>query len=523
MRDTKNGKQRPSGLSASSAEKEKDKRQKRVIYFYIALFSLASSLSIITSFNPERIAGAFLLTMLLLAVFYRDMARYKPRFLSSPKNLILLGVLMTGTLMFARLAHFMLLGMSKGFDLPHGSIVFAVPFASGAMLAMLLFDSHTSIMFSFVMSLLAGLWLRDAGYTVFAFMGSLTAAFSVIRCKKRTEILRGGAYLLAVNVITASFIMLWSSRFFTAGAGFAVLFAAVGAVAVTAAVSVALPILEHLFSVTTDISLLELLDLEHPLMKTMMITAPGTYHHSIIVGNLVEAAAEDVGVNPLLARVSAYYHDIGKIKMPEYFIENQAGGASRHERLTPHMSSMILISHVKEGMELARQYKLPETVVDIIQQHHGNSIISYFYQKAREKTEDLNADQYKYPGPPPQTKVAALVMMADAVEAASRVLGDPTPARISNLVGKIINHIFLEGQLDNCELTLKDIQKIKQRFIYILNGILHKRIDYPGFDFDREAGVAGTVGQLPKADTAKQQPDKERVTRAASMVWSPKS
>ena len=522
MRDTKNGKQRPSGL-AVSAEKDRDKRQKRAIYIYMALFSLASSFTIISNFRPESLAGAFLLTMLLLTVFYRDIARYKPRFFSGAKNLVLLGVLITGTLVLARLAHFMLLGMSKGFRLPHESIIYAVPFAAGAMLAMLLFDSHTSIMFSFVISLLAGLWMHDANYTVYVFMGSLTAAFSVIRCRKRTEILKGGAYLLAVNVVTVSFITLWSGRFLTEESGFAVLFAAVGAVAATAAVSVALPILEHLFGVMTDISLLELLNLEHPLMKTMMVAAPGTYHHSIIVGNLVESAAEEVGVNPLLARVSAYYHDIGKIKMPEYFVENQGGGASKHERLTPHMSSMILISHVKEGTELARQYKLPEAVVDIIQQHHGNSVISYFYQKAREKTEDLNEDQYKYPGPRPQTKVAALVMMADAVEAASRVLGDPTPARISNLVGKIINHIFLEGQLDNCELTLKDIQKIKQRFIYILNGILHKRIDYPGFDFDREAGVAGTIGQLPKADTGKQQPDKERVSRAASMVWSPKS
>lgn len=525
MRDTKNGKQRPSGLSAAVADKEKEKRQKRHIYFYIALFSLVSSLSIITSLKPERLAGAFLITMLLMIVFYRDVSRYKPRFLSSAKSMLLLGVLIAGTLVIARLSDFMLLGLSKGFDLPRTSVVYAIPIASGAMLAMLLFDSHTSIMFSFVLSLLAGLWMRDADYTVFTFMGSLTAAFSVIRCKKRTEILKGGLYLLAVNVITASFIMLWSGNFFTERAGFSVLFAAVGAIAVTAVVSLALPVLEYFFGVTTDISLLELLNLEHPLMKTMMVAAPGTYHHSIIVGNLVEAAAEDVAVNPLLARVSAYYHDIGKIKMPEYFVENQGGGASKHERLTPHMSSMILISHVKEGMELARQYKLPETVVDIIQQHHGNSTISYFYQKAKEKTEDLDEGQYKYPGPSPQTKVAALVMMADAVEAASRVLGDPTPARISNLVGRIINHIFLEGQLDNCELTLKDIQKIKQRFIYILTGILHKRIDYPGFDFDREAGqkIAGTVGQLPKADTGKQQADKERVTRASSVVWTQKS
>ncbi len=343
MRDTKNGKQRPNGLPSASAEKAKEKRQKRRVYLYIALFSLASSLSITTSLNPEKFAGAFLIAALLMIFFYRDMARYKPRFLFSARSLLLLGVLISGTLMVSRVADFMLLGMSKGFDIPHGSVVYAVPIASGAMLAMLLFDSHTSIMFSFVLSLLAGLWMRNADYTVYTFMGSLTAAFSVIRCKKRTEILKGGAYLIGVNMLTAVFIMLWTGNFFTERTAYAMLFAVIGAVAVTAVVSIALPVLEHLFGVTTDISLLELLNLEHPLMKTMMIAAPGTYHHSIIVGNLVESAAEEVGVNPLMARVSAYYHDIGKIKMPEYFVENQGGAANKHERLTPHMSSMILI------------------------------------------------------------------------------------------------------------------------------------------------------------------------------------
>jgi putative nucleotidyltransferase with HDIG domain len=264
--------------------------------------------------------------------------------------------------------------------------------------------------------------------------------------------------------------------------------------------------LEYIFHITTDISLLELLDLNQPLMKNLLIAAPGTYHHSVIVGNLVESAAEAVGVNPLLARVSAYYHDIGKIKMPEYFVENQGGSVSKHEKLTPHLSSMAIVSHVKEGVELARHAKLPESIIDIIEQHHGNALITYFYQKAKEQFEvhksDIkrprdqsrlesvhqpSEDDYRYSGPKPQTRVAALVMMADAVEASSRVLSDPTPARIAALVDRIINHIFLEGQLDECELTLKDISQIKRHFSYILTGILHKRIDYPGFNFGGES------------------------------------
>ncbi|MBI5205041.1 MAG: HDIG domain-containing protein, partial [Nitrospirae bacterium] len=191
--------------------------------------------------------------------------------------------------------------------------------------------------------------------------------------------------------------------------------------------------------------------------------------------------------------------DIGKVKMPEYFVENQSGSLSKHDKLTPHMSSMIISSHVKEGVELARQQKLPEPIIDIIEQHHGTGLMTYFYQKAKEQEgeEKLSEDEYKYPGPKPQTRVAALVMMADAVEAASRVLNDPTPARIAALVDRIINHIFLEGQLDECELTLKDISEIKNHFSYILTGIMHKRIDYPGFNFNEDSKKSQ---ELPKRD-----------------------
>jgi hypothetical protein len=174
--------------------------------------------------------------------------------------------------------------------------------------------------------------------------------------------------------------------------------------------------------------------------------------------------------------------------MPDYFVENQSSTISKHEKLTPHMSSMIITNHVKEGVELAGEFKLPEPIIDIIEQHHGTMLISYFYQKAKESTGNGHPaeEDYRYDGPRPQTRVAALVMMADGVEAASRVLTDPTPARIASLVDRIINHIFLEGQLDECELTLKDIHEIKKRFTYILTGIFHKRVDYPGFDFSNE-------------------------------------
>ena len=276
------------------------------------------------------------------------------------------------------------------------------------------------------------------------------------------------------------------------------MFALSSGISVTAVVSVMLPLLEYTFKVTTDISLLELLDMEHPLMKNLMITAPGTYHHSIIVGNLVEAAAEAVGVNHLLARVSSYYHDIGKIKMPGYFVENQSNSLSKHENLTPHMSSMVIVSHVKKEWSL-------QNSINSAADYRYNRAASrhkpddFFYQKAKGRRDENEPpeEEYKYQGPKPQTRVAALVMMADAVEAASKVLNDPTPARVAALVDKIINHIFLEGQLDECELTLKDISEIKKHFSYILTGILHKRIDYPGFNFN---GGSSKSQEAQKAD-----------------------
>ena len=470
--------------------------------YFIFLCGFIASLSIQTDFGPGQLIGGFLIACLLLTILYRDIMRYKPAYVKKYNMLLLLGLLIIGTLLTGRLFGYLLLTLSKGLEYRAlDSSLFGIPIPAGAMFVSLLFDFHTAIIFSFAVSLLAGLWAHDASFTIYTFVGSIIAAFGVIRCKKRSSLLKGGAYVIAANVTTVIILLLFKGDLFTVKAPQSILFAALGGISVTAIVSLLLPLIEYVFKVTTDISLLELLDLNQPIMKSLMISAPGTYHHSVIVGTLVESAAEAVGANPLLARVSAYYHDIGKIKMPDYFVENQSGSVSKHDKITPHMSTMIITNHVKEGVELAKQYKIPEPIIDIIEQHHGTMIVSYFYQKAKDKGDTGRTDEedYKYQGPKPQTRVAALVMMADAVEAASRVLTDPTPARIASLVDKIINHIFLEGQLDECELTLKDIHEIKRRFTFILTGIFHKRIDYPGFDFSNE----GLYKELPKAVKAK--------------------
>jgi hypothetical protein len=290
-----------------------------------------------------------------------------------------------------------------------------------------------------------------------------------------------------VNLIAITGIDLYKGEFlvrgtYDLGAGF------LGAVIVAIIVSVTLPFFETLFDIATDIKLLELLDPNQPLLKELVYKSPGTYHHSIVIGNLAEAAAESIGENPLLARVGAYYHDVGKIRKPEYFIENQRVAENKHDRLMPSMSSLIIASHVKDGVEVAHEHKLPSEVIDIIQQHHGTSLITYFYQKAKELQPYVRIaeEDYRYPGPRPRTKVAAIVMLSDAVEAASRTLEDPTPQRIQALTNSVITRIFLDDQLSTCDLTLKDLRVIARSFNLILTGIFHHRIDYPGKEFSGE-------------------------------------
>jgi cyclic-di-AMP phosphodiesterase PgpH len=243
-----------------------------------------------------------------------------------------------------------------------------------------------------------------------------------------------------------------------------------------------LQIFETVFQVPTNISLLEISDLNTPLLKKLAMEAPGTYHHSIMVGNLAEAACDRIGANSLLARVGSYYHDIGKLSKPQYYSENELGGKSKHMGLTPSMSALIIGKHVKEGVELAKKHKLNHMIIDFIRQHHGKSTISFFYQKALEAVKDgsvINEEEFRYPGPRPQTKETAIIMLADAVEASSRTLSEPTPSSIRNLVKKVVNNIFIDGQLEECDLTLRDMHKIVDAFVWVLTGIFHTRVAYP--------------------------------------------
>ena len=243
-----------------------------------------------------------------------------------------------------------------------------------------------------------------------------------------------------------------------------------------------LPILEGAFDVVTTLKLLELSNPNNPLLKKLLMEAPGTYHHSMLVANLAEMAADEVGANSVIARIGAYYHDIGKITRPYFFKENQLTNENPHDNINENLSAMIIISHVKDGVEMAKEYNLPEMIIDIIKQHHGTTLVKYFYYTARNKSDnpdDIKEEDFRYKGPIPNTKESAIIMLADSTEAAVRSINDPTTKKLEEMINNIVDDKVKLGQLDNCELTLKDLSKIKECFLRALNGIYHKRIEYP--------------------------------------------
>jgi hypothetical protein len=246
-----------------------------------------------------------------------------------------------------------------------------------------------------------------------------------------------------------------------------------------------LPFIERMFGVQTDLSLRELGDPAHPLLQELVRRAPGTYNHSITVASLAESAAEAIGARGLLVRVGAYFHDIGKMLKPGYFIENQSRGDNRHESLVPAMSTLVIIAHVKDGADLARKSHLPEPIIDFIQQHHGTTLVEYFYRRANEQKEldpdgsEVDESSFRYPGPKPQTKEAGVLMLADAVESASRVLVEPTPSRIENLVHEITQKRLTDGQFDECGMTLQEVHVIRESLIKSLTAVYHGRVKYP--------------------------------------------
>ena len=358
---------------------------------------------------------------------------------------------------------------------------YLIPVAFVSLVSTAFFGVMTSVMFTiFAAMLIITHTDLPASFAFIALLAGTTAIVSITQLRERKNFYTIFLYIALAYIVGITGFMSFpgiSLGDFLIGA----LWGITNSLICTILVMFLLPIFESLFDVTTNFTLMELSDLNRPLLRRLTLEAPGTYHHSLLVGNLVEAVASDVKANNLLARVGAFYHDIGKLAKPEYFFENKGDNINKHEKLTPTMSALILASHVKEGIELAKKEKLPKVVVDAIRQHHGTTVMAYFYQKALEydSHDSVNIDDFRYPGPRPQSKETALIMLADSSEAAVRSLREPTAPRIRAIVGKIIEARMNDGELDRSGLTLNDVAIIREQYIKLLTGIFHPRISYP--------------------------------------------
>lgn len=371
-----------------------------------------------------------------------------------------------------------------------------VPVAGIAILTMLLFnDLQLVFVMTFAGSVLVSLILGgDFGMMLTFFLGSLAGAYTVRNARMRGQIIGAGVLVGAVHL--ACLILLKPDYHLFISKDFAVeyVYPLVLNGFISAFLVVAtLKVFEYLFGVLTNYSLLELSDFNQPLLKRLILEAPGTYHHSLIVSNLAEGAADAIGANALLARVGAYYHDIGKLTKAEYFTENQMMGQNKHDDIEPFMSRLVIFNHVTEGIELAMKHKLNPAIIDFIPQHHGTGLMYYFYQKALEEAKEgeaVDENDFRYPGPKPQTRETAITLLADSVEGATRALGEHNPTNIEETVKKVINNKFIDGQLDECNLTLKEINKISSTFTRILSAMYHARVKYP----EKKNGPAKTKG-----------------------------
>lgn len=357
------------------------------------------------------------------------------------------------------------------------------PFISAALVTRIIITSEFSALSSVAVGVVSGVIL-DGNFSlgIYVMLSSFVSIVFLTKFEERSSLLKAGLWTGLFQMVFAAVAMIskvytiqfaWYHLAFAAGAGF------LSSILSAFVAEAFIPIFEYVFGYTTNIKLMEYANTNHPILRELLIKASGTYNHSMIVGQLASAGADAINANSLLARVGSYYHDIGKMGKAMYFIENQQGGLNPHEKLNPTMSARILVSHVKDGVRLAKEYKLGKPIVDIIEQHHGTSLMKFFYAKAKDINKEVDEMDYRYPGPNPRSREAVLVMIADACEAACRTLEDPTPARIRHTVDTIVNNIFADGQFDESNITLKRLKIISEVYTKILISLHHSRIEYP--------------------------------------------
>lgn len=419
-------------------------------------------------------AGRFIFVLSMLTLIGIFFFKMRPRVFEDNTKIVLVSTIILLMCLFSYLS------MNFEVNFPIEYLIF-VPVA--AMLLTIIFDSRLAVYCIVIVCILVSA-VRGGDYDILIpnFTASLLVIYSVRDIKNRSQMFRSMVFILAgyfVTIVAIGFernseLVMVENQLYAAALN-----------------SLLSPILaygllifyERVFRVATDLVFLELSDFNHPLLRELSSKAPGTFHHSVVMGNLSEQAAKEIGANQILARVGCYYHDIGKIVTPNYFVENQLDSKNKHEQLNPSLSAKMIIAHVKNGIKLAEKYRLPVELINFIPMHHGTTLVSYFYEKARSSEEDdeesVHDYIYRYPGPKPHSKETGIVMLADSIEASSRAIEDPTPAKLENRIDEIIKARFIEGELDECDLTLKDLTKIKHSFLKTLVGIHHHRIKYP--------------------------------------------
>jgi putative nucleotidyltransferase with HDIG domain len=436
-------------------------------------------------------SGLALLLLVIFIVVGIYLFIFQSEIYADSMRLLLLGLISVITLTFAIAANYF-----SGY---------LIPAAMGAILIAVLLNANLAIVMSMVFAIFTALITgNDFRFMLVALFGSLIAVYSVSQLSRRSDLTKAGFFVAALNVVTIVSLFLYAGTLrleYEALREFSIsILAGIGNGLFSAVMAIGLlPFLESGFGLTTSVTLLELANPNHPLLKKLLMEAPGTYHHSLVVANLAEAAAETIGADPLLARVGAFYHDVGKLKRPYFFIENQLG-ENPHEKISPNLSTLIITSHIKDGLEMAKKSKLPKIIQDIVVQHHGNSLVSYFYHQA-EKCQNNNhlcEDNFRYEAPLPQTKEAAIILLADSVEAAARSMTKPLAGRIEAVIRKIVKEKLNDGQFDQCDITLRELDVITNTFVKILSGIYHTRIEYPEKELKAEIERSPKNGGHPE-------------------------
>ena len=468
-----------------------------------AAFIAGLALLIFTNNKVPDVTKNFVIALLFFLIALMMLWVNQPRtFAQNSRVLLVFGVM----LVQLALTKFIYVLCNSGvLGLKPGMAPLLAPFAlAPLLLSVLLGRNHglyAAVFVSLWSSVLFG--IIDAPFLVIGMISGFTAVYLTLQVRRRSKLVRAGLGVgVAIWILSLTFGFIGPIDLLPPTAndwgliGLQSAFAIGNGLVTATIVGGVLPMFEPLFQITTDISWLEASDLNHPLLRRMTIEAPGTYHHSLVVANLAEAAAEAIGANATLCRVCAYFHDVGKLVKPDYFTENMSFERNPHEDLAPTMSALIIIAHVKEGVDLALKHKLNQRIIDIIQEHHGTSLVYYFYKRAQQMNEDARAggkimkmrqddipevreESFRYSGPKPQTKESGIVSLADAVESASRSLEKPTPAKIEQLVNEIIEQRITDHQLDECDLTLRELRVIAERFRFTLMTMLHSRIAYP--------------------------------------------